>query len=241
MSTQSKIKAGLISALALTLIGGALAYANTQTVHEPAKTSTSVSHKTARPTKMASSSSHNSSSSIASDSSSEPSQISVDSSSETNQTSVESSVAPSVNTDAEQGSGTSNPAPAQTASSVVEPAPAQDTSGFNFAGYHFPIASFAGTGQVPADNKVYQWASDSRWFLIEQTGMAGHVIKANVGMGSAVTVNGRTYHVTDMVSGLGNVDGNAEAGAYYASHINQHAIGFQTCDSVGVLTLWFAD
>ena len=246
MSTQSKIKAGLISAITLTLIGGTLAYANTQTVHEPAKTNTLVSHKTARPTKMASSSSasgHNNGSSIASDSSSESSQTSVDSSSETNQTPVASSSEPSAidNTDAEQVPRTSDPAPVQTASSVVEPEPAQDTSGFNFAGYHFPIASFAGTGQVPADNKVYQWASDSRWFLIEQCGMAGHVIKANVGMGSAVTVNGRTYHVTDMVSGLGNVDGNAEAGSYYTSHIGQHAIGFQTCDSVGVLTLWFAD
>lgn len=124
-----------------------------------------------------------------------------------------------------------------TASSTVTNAVA-DTSGFNFGSYHFPIAGFAGTGQVPANNFVYQWASDSRWFLIEQGGSAGHVIKANVGMGSAVTVNGRTYHVTDMVSGLSN---SGAAYNYYATHINQHAIGFQTCDYVGVLTLWFAD
>lgn len=113
-----------------------------------------------------------------------------------------------------------------------------DTSGFNFAGYHFPIASFSGTGQVPATHYVYQWTSDSRWFLIEQGGDAGHVIKANVHMGTAVTVNGRTYHVTDLVGGIPN-DGTA--GAYYQSHIGQHAIGFQTCDYVGVLTLYFAD
>lgn len=113
-----------------------------------------------------------------------------------------------------------------------------DTSGFNFGNYHFPIAGFSGTGQVPANNFVYQWASDSRWFLIEQGGSAGHVIKANVGMGSAVTVNGRTYHVTDMVRGISN---SGAAYNYYATHIGQHAIGFQTCDSVGVLTLWFAD
>jgi len=77
--------------------------------------------------------------------------------------------------------------------------------------------------------------------LIEQGGNAGQVIKANVGMGSEVTVNVRTYHVTDMVSGLSNVGNNRDAGAYYTAHINQHAIGFQTCDSYGVLTLWFAD
>lgn len=124
-----------------------------------------------------------------------------------------------------------------TASSTVTNA-VSDTSGFNFGSYHFPIAGFAGTGQVPANNFVYQWASDSRWFLIEQGGNAGHVIKANVGMGSAVTVNGRTYHVTDMVRGISNT---GAAYNYYASHIDQHAIGFQTCDSVGVLTLWFAD
>lgn len=113
-----------------------------------------------------------------------------------------------------------------------------DTSGFNFAGYHFPIAGFSGTGQVPATHYVYQWASDSRWFLIEQGGDAGQVIKANVHMGTAVTVNGRTYHVTDLVGGIPN-DGTA--GGYYQSHIGQHAIGFQTCDYVGVLTLYFAD
>lgn len=124
-----------------------------------------------------------------------------------------------------------------TASSTVTNAVA-DTSGFNFGSYHFPIAGFSGTGQVPANNFVYQWASDSRWFLIEQGGSAGHVIKANVGMGSAVTVNGRTYHVTDMVRGISN---SGAAYNYYATHIGQHAIGFQTCDSVGVLTLWFAD
>ena len=113
-----------------------------------------------------------------------------------------------------------------------------DTSGFNFAGRHFPIAGFAGTGQVPADNNVYQWASDSRWFLIEQGGAAGQIIKANIHMGSAVTVNGRTYHVTDLVGGISN---NGTAGRYYQEHIGQHAIGFQTCDYVGVLTLYFAD
>lgn len=116
-----------------------------------------------------------------------------------------------------------------------------DTSGFNFGNYHFPIAPFTGTGQVPADNNVYQWTSDSRWFLIEQGGNAGAVIKANVGIGTEVTINHITYHVTDMKSGLGNTPTNSQGHDYYAAHINQHAVGFQTCDSVGVLTEWFAD
>lgn len=116
-----------------------------------------------------------------------------------------------------------------------------DKSGFNFGNYHFPIAPFSGTGQVPADNNVYQWTSDSRWFLIEQGSNAGHVIKANVGIGTEVIINNIPYHVTDMKSGLGNTPTNSQGHDYYASHINQHAVGFQTCDSVGVLTEWFAD
>lgn len=116
-----------------------------------------------------------------------------------------------------------------------------DKSGFNFGNYHFPIAPFSGNGQVPADNNVYQWTSDSRWFLIEQGGNAGHVIKANVGIGTTVTINNITYHVTDMKSGLINTPNNSQAYDYYKTHINQHGVGFQTCDSVGVLTEWFAD
>ena len=142
------------------------------------------------------------------------------------------------NSSQNQGNASSAATQASETPSSTVPTTVADTSGFNFGSYHFPLAGFAGTGQVPANNFVYQWASDSRWFLIEQGGNAGHVIKANVGMGSAVTVNGRTYHVTDMVSGLSN---SGAAYNYYATHINQHAIGFQTCDYVGVLTLWFAD
>lgn len=133
---------------------------------------------------------------------------------------------------------TSNSAPSNNNNTQSSQVASTDTSGFNFAGHHFPIAGFSGTGQVPADNNVYQWASDSRWFLIEQGGAAGHIIKSYIHMGTAVTVNGRTYHVTDLVGGIRN-DGTATG--YYQQHIGQHAIGFQTCDSPGVLTLYFAD
>lgn len=130
-------------------------------------------------------------------------------------------------------------APTDTAQSEVTPTsnPAPDTSGFNMLGQHFPIGSFAGTGQVPADNMVYRWASDSRWFLIEQAGQAGQIVQG-VGMGAPITVDGHTYHVTDIQHGIPN---NGDAGRYYLAHINQHAIGFQTCDTYGILSLWFAD
>lgn len=127
--------------------------------------------------------------------------------------------------------------PATETTPAPTPAPVADTSGFNMLGQHFPIGSFAGIGHVPADGMVYRWASDSRWFLIEQAGQAGQIVQG-VGMGAPITVDGHTYHVTDIQHGLAN---NGVAGAYYASHINQHAIGFQTCDSYGVLSLWFAD
>lgn len=134
-------------------------------------------------------------------------------------------------------------APTDTAQSEVTPTPtsapepAPDTSGFNMLGQHFPIGSFAGTGHVPADNMVYRWASDSRWFLIEQAGQAGQIVQG-VGMGAPITVDGHTYHVTDIQHGIPN---NGDAGRYYLAHINQHAIGFQTCDTYGILSLWFAD
>ena len=143
-------------------------------------------------------------------------------------------------TSSAQSATTKNTQSTSTQSATSTPAQSApvDTSGFNFGGHHYPIAGFSGTGQVPATNYVYQWASDSRWFLIEQGGAAGQVIKSLVGMGTAITVNGRTYHVTDLVGGIPN---NGTAYNYYQSHIGQHAIGFQTCDSVGVLTLYFAD
>lgn len=150
------------------------------------------------------------------------------------------STAASTSTSNAQSGATTNTQNATTQSVASTPAQSApvDTSGFNFGGHHYPIAGFSGTGQVPATNYVYQWASDSRWFLIEQGGAAGQVIKSLVGMGTAITVNGRTYHVTDLVGGIPN---NGTAYNYYQSHIGQHAIGFQTCDSVGVLTLYFAD
>lgn len=150
-------------------------------------------------------------------------------------TSVTSSAVAEPTPATEQATQTS----ADTTQSKVAPTsePAPDTSGFNMLGQHFPIGSFAGTGHVPADNMVYRWASDSRWFLIEQAGQAGQIVQG-VGMGAPITVDGHTYHVTDIQHGIPN---NGDAGRYYLDHINQHAIGFQTCDSVGVLTLWFAD
>lgn len=112
------------------------------------------------------------------------------------------------------------------------------SSGFNFGGYHFPLAGFSGSGQVPATQYVYRWSSRSNWYLLEQGGSAGQVVKSSVGMGTAITVDGKTYHVTDIQSGL---DRTTAATSYMWSHIDQHAIGFQTCDDATHLTLYFAD
>lgn len=113
------------------------------------------------------------------------------------------------------------------------------SSGFNFGSYHFPLGEpFVGSGQVPATAYVYPWVSKSNWYLLEQGGAAGQVVKSVVTMGTAITVNGRTYHVTDLQSGL---ERTTDATNYMWEHIDQHAIGFQTCDDANHLTLYFAD
>lgn len=123
-------------------------------------------------------------------------------------------------------------------SSASTPVVTDHSSGFNFGGYHFPIAGFSGSGQVPATQYVYRWTSKSNWYLLEQGGAAGQVVKSSVGIGTAITVDGKTYHVTDIQPGL---ERTTAATTYMWSHIDQHAIGFQTCDDQTHLTLYFAD
>lgn len=230
---------GLVSVAGLTLVGATAvgvhaSFAPTnQPVHHIAKTQSSQGKiKASSHIKQSSSTSATSVSSSQATSVSAPEPTS-DASQATTATSVAESQ-PQPQTTPET-TPVAEPAPETTPAPT--PAPIADTSGFNMLGQHFPIGLFAGTGHVPADGMVYRWASDSRWFLIEQAGQAGQIVQG-VGMGAPITVDGHTYHVTDIQHGLAN---NGVAGAYYASHINQHAIGFQTCDSYGVLSLWFAD
>ncbi|CAI3322704.1 hypothetical protein CIRMBP1320_00181 [Enterococcus cecorum] len=77
-------------------------------------------------------------------------------------------------------------------------------------------------------------------YLIERAGMAGGTIR-ELGVGSQVTIDGRTYTIFKMLSGVAN-DENA-----YDLLISQGAaITFQSCDAtygangLANLTIWFA-
>lgn len=118
-------------------------------------------------------------------------------------------------------------------------APAQTTSGFNVNGHHFDIGSFSGTGLVPTD-KVYQWSSLSGWYLIDINSVAARYT-SSLGVGSPVTVNGRTYHVTKV---LYNQPNNSATLDTVKSMLGSNAIGWQTCNSeryMSNLNLWFAN
>lgn len=118
-------------------------------------------------------------------------------------------------------------------------APAQTTSGFNVNGHHFDIGSFSGTGLVPSD-KVYQWSSLGSWYLIDINSVAAGYAGA-LGVGSAVTVNGCTYHVTHV---LYNQPNNSATLGTVKSMLGSNAIGWQICNSEGHmsnLNLWFAN
>lgn len=115
---------------------------------------------------------------------------------------------------------------------------AADTSGFNYLGYHYELSSFSGSGQVPADNYVYQWTSLPNHYLIERFGSAGGTIQG-VGVGTEVTINGNTYTVFSKQSGVSN-----DENAYNLLVSKGAAITFQTCDGPGpnsTLTLWWAN
>lgn len=121
--------------------------------------------------------------------------------------------------------------PAQAKSSVP-------SYGITIAGRTFGIGHFYGSGLVPADNNIYEWASIPNYYLVERTGNAGGTIW-QLGIGSPVYVNGRQYHVTAIDSHISR-DNVSLARQRMASH----AIGFQTCESAGantLLTMWYAD
>lgn len=118
-------------------------------------------------------------------------------------------------------------------------AQAQTTAGFNVNGHHFDIGSFSGTGLVPSD-KVYQWSSLGGWYLIDINSVAAGYA-GSLGVGSAVTVNGRTYHVTHV---LYNQPNNSTTLGTVQSMLGSNAIGWQICNSEGHmsnLNLWFAN
>lgn len=69
------------------------------------------------------------------------------------------------------------------------------TDGFNFNGYHFPLSSFSGSGQVQYWTPyIYQWTDAPNHYLVELQSEAGSAIWS-LGNGSTVTINGLTYTV----------------------------------------------
>lgn len=119
-------------------------------------------------------------------------------------------------------------------------APQVDTSGFNFNGHHYPIAWFSGSGYVPANGNIYRWSEMPNHYLIERAGMAGGTIR-ELGVGSKITIDGQTYTVFKVLSGVAN-----DENAFNLLTSQGAAITFQSCDAtygangLANLTIWFA-
>ena len=132
-------------------------------------------------------------------------------------------------------------APAQQSTPAqTTPAPQVDTSGFNFNGHHYPIAWFSGSGYVPADGNIYRWSEMPNHYLIERAGMAGGTIR-ELGVGSKITIDGQTYTVFKVLSGVAN-----DENVFNLLTSQGAAITFQSCDAtygangLANLTIWFA-
>lgn len=132
-------------------------------------------------------------------------------------------------------------APAQQSTPAqTTPAPQVDTSGFNFNDHHYPIAWFSGSGYVPADGNIYRWSEMPNHYLIERAGMAGGTIR-ELGVGSKITIDGQTYTVFKVLSGVAN-----DENAFNLLTSQGAAITFQSCDAtygangLANLTIWFA-
>ena len=132
-------------------------------------------------------------------------------------------------------------APAQQSTlAQITSAPQVDTSGFNFNSHHYPIAWFSGSGYVPADGNIYRWSEMPNHYLIERAGMAGGTIR-ELGVGSKITIDGQTYTVFEVLSGVAN-----DENAFNLLTSQGAAITFQSCDAtygangLANLTIWFA-
>lgn len=132
-------------------------------------------------------------------------------------------------------------APAQQSTlAQTTPAPQVDTSGFNFNDHHYPTAWFSGSGYVPADGNIYRWSEMPNHYLIERAGMAGGTIR-ELGVGSKITIDGQTYTVFKVLSGVAN-----DENAFNLLTSQGAAITFQSCDAtygangLANLTIWFA-
>lgn len=116
------------------------------------------------------------------------------------------------------------------------------TDGFNFKGHNFSIANFSGTGYVPKEtNNVYRWTNRPSHYLIERISPAGRVIR-QVNIGDTIVINGESYKVHTVKSGVPNDDN-----AYNVLTSVPASISFQTCDTTKGpngefnLTIWWAN
>lgn len=133
------------------------------------------------------------------------------------------------------------PKPAAKPAAKPAPAKSERTDGFNFKGHHFSLANFSGSGFVPQEtNNVYRWTDLPTHYLVEKVSPAGRVIR-QVGVGDTVVVDGQSYTVTHIESGIPN---DSEAGRKLFKH--DAAITIQTCDNTkgpngkSDVTYWWA-
>lgn len=246
--TIISLSAILLCAMTLAPLTGCSPQSNNDTNHHDTKTA--YVKKVKKPVASSSSSKTSSSKPVSSSSSRLASSSSQSSHPVSSSSSNVTAVATSSSQPAVTHTATSASQPAQHSTTVATrtkpathtataSAPAQTTAGFNVNGHHFDIGSFSGTGLVPSD-KVYQWSSLGGWYLIDINSVAAGYA-GSLGVGSAVTVNGHTYHVTHV---LYNQPNNSTTLGTVHSMLGSNAIGWQICNSEGHmsnLNLWFAD
>lgn len=100
------------------------------------------------------------------------------------------------------------------------------STGIVIAGNHFGLASFSGTGHVPANSLVYAWTALANHYLVEYAGTA-HASLMQVGIGSAITVNGHTYHIRQIMYNMTN--DTASLNTLQATKAKLGGISLQTC------------
>lgn len=253
MNILKNTKALIALSVVVAAIGGSQVYACRDTfaalAHEKTETKSvakkETSKKKASPSVKKESSSESSSTetSSVSESSSSVSQSSSAASSSSN-AQDSSQATTQAQTATQQSSQTvqSQVASAQTtqAQSQSQSQQSAQTSGFCLNGHSYPIRSFSGTGSVPADGNVYAWTSLPNYYLFEMMG-AAHSQLGSLHVGSEVVINGRVFHVSEIMYGVKNDGTGLEV---VSNKLAQHSAGWQTCEQAcynSTLTVWFAD
>lgn len=124
--------------------------------------------------------------------------------------------------------------PSQTTTSAVTSTPAPRTDGFNLNGVHYDMANYADTSgaEVPQWTPyVYRYVVLPNYYLAEGQSNAGLTAR-NAGIGSTLVLNGKTLHMTGIMS-VNRNDPNAFEQMRAVGSQNQAVL--QTCyDATGV-------